>query len=212
MTTLPFKDHLCPQSKPSPVVLLPLPLTETAWLVDFLKPFKFSKVATELDWSWQGIRLNHIMQLIWRTYHTGLRMKICPVSKRLPSLLFKLLQSIWYYCWIIGGVQGLNQFWLVRSKVQWNYWTGPLVQFKVHQIPHWTWPNWTKSSLVTLLPHLSVILASLWRYYLLNYLGCLSWWSHLRFHFHLFCLILCRPKFYISFPGWFLSRNSSSRP
>ena len=49
MTTLPFKDCLCPQSKPSPVVLLPLPLTETAWLVDFLKPFKFSKVATELD-------------------------------------------------------------------------------------------------------------------------------------------------------------------
>ena len=40
----------------------------------------------------------------------------------------------------------MNQFWSVRSKVQWNYWTGPLVQFKVHQIPCWTWPNLTKTS------------------------------------------------------------------
>ena len=42
------QDHLCPRSEPSPAVLLPLPLAETAWLVDSLKPFKFSKVATGL--------------------------------------------------------------------------------------------------------------------------------------------------------------------
>ena len=78
-------------------------------------------------------------------------MRICLISKRLPSLhssCYRVFGNKSYYYQIIGGVWGLNRFWSVRFKVQWNYWTGPLVQFKVHQIPRWTWPNQTETSLI----------------------------------------------------------------